>query len=270
MLSVKCDGVFGEALRLAGEKEYVRAVDSLLRSFPVFAASIGLDGRPQARPAAYAFERDGAFYFLTLKSSRAYAELSKTPYTEFCAADPETGSALRLSGKACFTEDEQTVAQAALACPAVTEKAGGERKMLIAYFLTGVKGIIEIGGAESGFSLPDPSGVLIGVTFKKKAELRDRLTRVLQRRESEPPGLCRQDLALFDGALFVIAEAAKRTFPRMDITMLERSAVFETYDEREEYTARAANIIGNAVIDKPEDLTYLLDPDKWRGGTFSD
>ena len=44
----------------------------------------------------------------------------------------------------------------------------------------------------------------------------------------------------------------------MDIRPIERAAVFETYDEREKYTALAAGIIGNAVIDKPEDLTYWL------------
>lgn len=261
--------VFRKASALVKEKKYAQAADALLRSGTVFSATAGLDGRPQARTAAYAFERDGALYFLTLKSSRAYAELSKTPYTEFCVCDATGSSVFRLSGKACFTEDEQTVGDAALSCPGALEKAGGELRMLIAYFLTGAKGMIEGAGEELGFSLPDPSGVLIGITFKKKAELRDRLSRILQRRESDPPPLERQELALFDGALFVFAAAAKELFPRMDIMPLERSAVFETYDEREEYTARAASIIGNAVIDKPEDLTWWLDHEKWRGGGFS-
>ena len=34
--------------------------------------------------------------------------------------------------------------------------------------------------------------------------------------------------------------------------------MFETWDERERYTRLAAELIGNTVIDKPEDLTYWL------------
>ena len=262
--------VFGRAFALVKEKEYAKAADLLMRSYAVCAATAGLDGRPQAHPAAYAYEREGALYFLTLKNSRAYAELSKTPYTEFCVTDPADGSSFRLSGKVCFTAEADTVRSAARACSGIPEKVREDEGMLIAYFLTGVSGIIETDGGELRFSVPDPSGVLIGVKLKKKTELRDRISRILQRRESDPPALCGEDAALYDGALFVFAAAAKALFPRMDITPLERSAVFETYDDREKYTDGAARIIGNAVIDKPEDLTWWLDPQKWRGGTFSD
>ncbi len=44
----------------------------------------------------------------------------------------------------------------------------------------------------------------------------------------------------------------------LDIRPIERAAAFETWDEREHYTGLAASLIGNAVIDKPEDLTYWL------------
>ena len=44
----------------------------------------------------------------------------------------------------------------------------------------------------------------------------------------------------------------------MDIRPIERAAVFETYDERERFTSLAASLIGNAKIDKPEDVTYWL------------
>ena len=72
---------------------------------------------------------------------------------------------------------------------------------------------------------------------------------------------------LYDGALFVFAEAAKALWPRMDIRPLERAAVFETWDEREKYTALAARLIGNAVISSPEAITYWLNPEtlKQRG-----
>ena len=47
----------------------------------------------------------------------------------------------------------------------------------------------------------------------------------------------------------------------MDIRPIERAAVFETWDQREHYTKLAAALIGNAVIDKPEDLSYWLNPE---------
>ena len=50
----------------------------------------------------------------------------------------------------------------------------------------------------------------------------------------------------------------QKKYARMDIGPAERSVVFETYDEREEYTGRAKKMIGNARIDKPEDLSYWL------------
>ena len=233
------------------------------------AATTGLDGRPGIWPASFAFLRDGAMYFLTLKSSMFYAGLSKTPYIQFLAFDRDTGGSVRLSGKVCFTEDEDITGSAAEACPGVLEKAGGNKKMLIAFFLTGAEAVIETAGEEETFRLPDPSGVLIGLKIKKKTELRDRISKILGQRETDPPRLAEDDMRLFDGALFVFAEAAKAIWPRMDIRSIERSAEFETYDEREKYTSQAALLIGNAVIDKPEDLTYWLDPSKWSGGKFS-
>lgn len=53
------------------------AITELLeRSAPVYAATVGLDGRPQLRPVCFLFEQDGALYF-----RRLYAELCKSPYT---------------------------------------------------------------------------------------------------------------------------------------------------------------------------------------------
>lgn len=251
---------------LLKKKDHTGLAAAFLRSgVPLCAGSIGFDGRPQVRPAAFAFEQGGALYFLTLKSCRMYAELSKTPYVQFCMIDAESQLTFRLSGKVCFTEDVDLIERAAASCPQMLKKAGNNRKMLIAFFLLGAEMILETEDDEKQYRLPDPGGVLIGITVKKKTELRDRIARILERREEEPPALDAEALRLYDGALFVFAEAAKALWPRMDIRPLERSAAFETYDEREKYTAHAASIIGNAVIDKPEDLTYLLDPEKWAG-----
>ena len=238
---------------LIEKKEYVNAAAAVLYdSSAVFAATAGLDGRPQVRRALFAFEQDGAFYFITRKSSRMYAELSKTPYVQFCTRNENDELTFRLSGKVCFTEEKSIIDRAAKNCPEISKGSG------------------EISGEERKLPLPDPSGVLIGITIKKKNELRDRIAPLLIRREEQPPVTDPEALRMFDGALFVFAEAAKALWPRMDIRPVERAAVFETYDEREKYTARAASIIGNAVINYPEDITYWLDPERWSENGFAE
>ena len=81
----------------------------LERSAPVYAGTVGLDGRPQLRPVCFLFQQDGALYFLTAKNRRLYAELSKTPYIQLCVLDLETETCLRISGKVCFTEDKDLI-----------------------------------------------------------------------------------------------------------------------------------------------------------------
>ena len=54
------------------------------------------------------------------------------------------------------------------------------------------------------------------------------------------------------------AETAMGVWPRMDIQPIERSLLYETYDEREEFTGLARKLIGNTLITKPEDLTCWL------------
>ncbi len=240
------------------------AVQILNRFSLLYAGTIGLDGKPQVRPISFAGEANGALYFLTAKNCRMYAELSKTPYIELCAYDAETGTTFRLSGKVSFTEDVDVIERCVLSCPTVLQNAGGDRNMLIAFFLLGAMASLESENIllpSVELRLPDPSGILIGITIKKKTELRDRLIRVLERREAEPPTLDIETVKLYDGALFVFAEAAKALWPRMDIQPIERAAAFETWDEREKYTALAARLIGNAVISYPEDITYWLNPE---------
>ena len=70
---------------------------------------------------------------------------------------------------------------------------------------------------------------------------------------------------LYDGAVLYVAETAKGLWPRMDIRPIERSLLYETYDERERYVNRAREILGNTVIDKPEDLTWWLNKETLRG-----
>ena len=84
----------------------------------------------------------------------------------------------------------------------------------------------------------------------------------MERREAEVPDLSDEEAVrrqkIYDGTLLYLAEKAKEVWPRMDIQPAERSVLFETYDEREEYVALARKRLGNAYIDKPEDFTYWL------------
>ena len=236
----------------------------LEQAAPVYAGTVGLDGRPQLRPVCFLFQQDGGLYFLTAKSRRFYAELCKTPYLQLCVSEPGTEGCLRISGKVCFTEEKELISRGLREQPGMAAALGGDEKALIAFFLLGVRvertALLEEAPLEA-WTLPDPSGVLVGITIKKKTELRDRLTRILERREAEPPVTIDETAKLYDGALLLFAEAAKALWPRMDVRPIERAAVFETWDQREQYTKLAAELIGNAVIDKPEDLSYWLNPE---------
>ena len=233
-------------------KDAAAAAELLERYAPLLAATTGLNGEPQVRPIRFLTEREGALYFLTAKNRRLYAELCKDPRVEICVVDREGETCLRLSGRASFTEDE-----------ALLDDCGDEeeRKARIAFFLLGARAELTALYDETPLSevrLPDPEGVLIGITIRKKTELRDRISRILERREAELPAAVDETARLYDGALLLFAETAKALWPRMDVQPIERAAVFETWDERERYTKLAAELIGNAVIDKPEDLTYWL------------
>jgi|GEM_PF-897563 Uncharacterized conserved protein len=228
------------------------------------AAIIGPDGLPMAKKADLRFEEGGALYFDTVKSSRFYGGLSMHPFLRLYAEN-EAGDVLRLSGKAVFTEDPAVREKCFAACPALAERFCADARPFIAYFLTEVTAEIYPKDGEEPtevFPLPEPAGVLIGIRLKKDTEIRDRIAKVLARREETdfPAEGDRGGFSakLYDGALFVFAEAAKALWPRMDIRPIERAAVFETYDERERFTSLAASLIGNAKIDKPEDVTYWL------------
>ena len=242
----------------------LKTAEQLLTHFsPCFLGTIGLSGRPQIRPGHFLFEQEGALYFITVKSSLLYGELSKKPYVQSCIYDPETKTLCRISGKACFTEDTKILERSLQTLPDIGEALDG-KEFRIAYYLT--EGQLELTSQSAEIpdlklALPDPSGIITGIHIKKITELRDRLTRIFIRREENPPVQDPKTLRLYDGALFVFAEAAKALWPRMDIQPVERAAVFETWDEREKYMKKAAALIGNTNIQKPEDLTYWLDPE---------
>lgn len=101
-----------------------------------------------------------------------------------------------------------------------------------------------------------------GIKFRKDTELRDRMVRIMARREAENPNLEDEETArlqrLYDGAVVYFAWAAKALWPGLDVQPIERALLNETNDERETYAGRARQLIGNAVIRYSEDLTYWL------------
>ncbi len=254
--------------RMHNNDSLERVTRLLERSAPVLAATVGLDGRPQLRPVPFLLSENDTLYFLTAKSCRLYAELSRTPFVQIFAFGGETEAGMRIAGKVCFAEDETLLERCLELRPELPEALGTERKTLIAFFLVDATASVQDGLRETALEelrLPDPSGVLVGITIRKKTELRDRISRILERREAEPPALPDEELRLYDGALLLFAEAAKKLWPRMDVRSIERAAVFETWDEREKYMKLAASLIGNAVIGKPEDLSYWLNPETLTG-----
>ena len=248
------------------------AVEAFLSAHRVLLAAVtGPDKKPAVQPLEQCFEDGGLPYFALAKCEAFYGALSLAPDLVLCALEESTGTVLTLRGTAVFTEEPEIIARCLEGSSRLREKWGGEPGMLIAFFLkNAAAALVSLnGGEEITADLGTPDGALLGITIKKKTELRDRLSRILERREAE--GAAPQNEAeehrqkLYDGALLYFAETAKALWPRMDIRPIERSALFETYDERERFTGLSAKLIGNAVIAKPEDLTYWLNKETLDG-----
>ena len=236
----------------------------LLEHRLLYAAVTGLDKKPQVHPVRLCYEEGGAFYFAEAKCETSYGEISMSPVLSMCACDVPQGIVFRMKGAPVFTEDEEVVLRCMSEDGILRERWGSEPGMIIAWFLkdAACEFISLKDGSRQVIDLGTPGGALVGITIKKDKELRDRLISVLNDREA--CGSAAGDehdielQKLYDGALMYFAETAKALWPRMDIGPIELSAVFETYDEREKYTGAARKLIGNAVIDKPEDITYWL------------
>ena len=236
----------------------------------LYAATMGLDKEPKVYPAQLCFEEDGALYFACPKCEMFYGELSMHPFVCLCACSID-GTVLRITGNAVFTEDEGIVSRCIESSPFLKEKWGAQPDMLIAYFLKDMSAEFTSlrNSDQRTISLGTPGSALVGISIKKDTELRDRIIKIMERREAEGPMPTEEAMAvldadalyaqrLYDGALMYFAETAKALWKRMDIGPIQRCALFETYDQLEEFTGFAKRLIGNATIDKPEDLTYWL------------
>ena len=61
----------------------LEVVTKIFKHFPLqYAATIGLDEKPQVRPIEFKFEKDGMLYFDVAKCYRSYAELIRKDYTK--------------------------------------------------------------------------------------------------------------------------------------------------------------------------------------------
>ena len=227
----------------------------------LIAGTMGFDKKPQLHKAELCFEEDGAFYFAAAKCETYYGEISTYPELVLCTYDSESETLLRLRGQAVFEEEKSVIERCLAESAALRKRWSGEPKMLIAYFLKDLTAeLLHDDGTTEEAVLGTPENVLVGITIKKDKELRDRLSRLMERREEEKPELPDEDALrrqkLYDGTLLYFAEKAKELWPRLDIQPAERSVLFETYDEREEYVNLARKRLGNARIEKPEDFTY--------------
>lgn len=246
----------------------IPAVRAFLSAHPLlYAAVMDLDKQPQVYPAEVCFLSEEAICFAAAKCERFYGALSLARRVSLCVRDGESGTVFRMMGVPVFTEDEETVARCLRENASLRERWGTEPKMVIAWFLKDAVCQFQYrDGREETVRLGTPEGLLVGIRIKKKTELRDRLSSLLAEREemADPPkdGAELEKQKLYDGALLYFAETAKELWPRMDIRPIQRSALFETYDEREAYVALAKKRVGNALIDKPEDLTYWLDRER--------
>ena len=258
--------ITSEFYRSLEEQNSLNATLRILECFPEqMAATIGLDKRPQVRPVRFRFEKDGALYFNTIKCSRFYAELCADPHIQIAVYDPGTLTTFTLSATVFFTEDNEIIEACMSQSAFLRKQWGTQPEMVIAFFLRDVKAELRSLSEEipdRSFMLDNSDNAPVGITIRKKKELKERLTKLLEERA----GQGREDLSgdvqerrkLYDGALALMAEAGKKLWPRMNVQILEPVLLYETYNEREDYMRRAGRRIGNAVIDQPEDFTWLL------------
>ena len=79
-------------------------VEFLKRNRMQVLATMGLDGKPKARPFMFALEKDGKLWYCTANTKDVYAQMQKCPFVEVTVSSPEFAW-IRLSGRAVFEND---------------------------------------------------------------------------------------------------------------------------------------------------------------------
>lgn len=69
-----------------------------------FMASVD-NGKPRVRPFGFMFEEKGKFYFGTATTKDVYKQFKAVPFIEFCCANKEFNTWLRLTGPITFTDE---------------------------------------------------------------------------------------------------------------------------------------------------------------------
>ena len=244
--------------------ESTERVSRFLKKAPaLIAGTMGFDKKPQLHKTDLCYEEDGAFYFAAEKCGRFYGELSLYPQLVLCAYDADEKTLLRIRGLAVFTEEKSVIERCLEGSDALYKRWCKEPDMLIAFFLKDMTAEwIHDDGTREEEDLGTPENVLVGITVRKGKELRDRLVRIMEEREkAATDAVDKTDVRaqkVYDGTLLYLLDKAKEVWPRMNVQPAERSVLFETYDEREEYVRLARKRLGNARIEKPEDITYWL------------
>jgi uncharacterized pyridoxamine 5'-phosphate oxidase family protein len=80
------------------------AIKFLTENRSGFMASVD-NGKPRVRPFGFMFEEKGKFYFCTATTKDAYKQFKAVPFIEFCCANKEFNTWLRLTGSIAFTDD---------------------------------------------------------------------------------------------------------------------------------------------------------------------
>lgn len=114
----------------------IDVIERTFRRFPMqYAATTGLDGRPQLRPLEFKFQKDGRFYFDTVDFYESYKEMQKNPDIMVCIGDQESQSYVRLRGKVRFTKDEDVIRACFANSRVLTEQFGDHPEKVTAYYL---------------------------------------------------------------------------------------------------------------------------------------
>ncbi len=215
----------------------------------------GLDRKPWIYTLGRATEIGGAFFWLCGKDTQLYGSLSLNPDAQVFLEDAD-GTVCRLTGKAVFSEEEGIVG----GCLAAEKEQAPAYP--IAFCLKDARLTVCREGEETAYSLKT-DGVPTGIEMKKDREIRDRLAKILAERAARQVA-DREFQKLYDGVLLLFGECAKKLWPSFSLMELESSLLYDTYDEREKYQAKAAEALGNVRIRQVEDLTYWLSEDRLR------
>ncbi len=83
-----------------------QVIKMISESPTIYVGTVNKNGRPQVRPFAFQFERDGKLFFCTSSKTSAYDDLSNSPYTEISVMSPEYAW-VRISAKVAFSDDKE-------------------------------------------------------------------------------------------------------------------------------------------------------------------